>query len=67
MLYSWDRASLDMEVVYITNKMQQIHNCEFVAFCWLYIPLPNNLNDKQCKSIFQSISHFQEIRYHNCL
>jgi hypothetical protein len=25
-LYSWDRASLDMEVVYITNKMQQIHN-----------------------------------------
>jgi hypothetical protein len=25
-LYSWDRASLDIEVVYMTNKMRQIHS-----------------------------------------
>jgi hypothetical protein len=35
-LYSWDRASLDMEVVYITNNMQQIHNlyCQQCAICF---------------------------------
>jgi hypothetical protein len=28
-LYSWDRASLDIEVVYMTNKMRQIHSIYF--------------------------------------
>jgi hypothetical protein len=25
-IYLWDRASLDIEVEYMTNKMRQIHN-----------------------------------------
>jgi hypothetical protein len=35
-LYSWDRASLDTGVVYMTNNMRQIHNILLLEMLYMF-------------------------------